>query len=318
MAKYHRTLVVTNNFIKADNGYGRACRDGLIHYQKVSDEVDYLEIVQRRVYFNGEFMEELKAFSFLRPTIVRNRLGKVPEKIYDLVVFEDLLVAINYAKFNTKKYLLRLHNLMSEENWPFYMSIQYYFLRKFEKESIRRMKIACLSKDMQASISKTYNVTSQVIGLIPKLHSFNRQKDTLDCLAIGTWGFRKRKDLIAIMERWPRDMTLHIVGLKSEILRKYQKENIIIHGQLEDIEGLVKKATFLLNPQRQGSGLNIKTLFAIENGLVPLTTQFGAEGFGLVSNDNYIDIDAVDFSKIGSIDLQKIRENNKRWIRKFI
>ena len=323
MAKLNKILVVTNNFITADNGYGRACRDGLVYYRKLSVSIDYLEIVNGLVYFNGKFYEKLRTFSILRPTLIKNRLKSVPKDYYDLVVFEDLPVAINFNRFNAGSYLLRLHNVMAAESWPFHLIFQYTYLRWFERKSVTRMNTACLSLQMQSQMKAIYDKSPKVIGLVPRFSPRKKILESLDnirfsdCLAIGTWGFRKRKDLIEIIKKWPDNITLHIVGRNSLKFSAFSKNNIVVHGYMERIDELVNKSKYLLNPQTEGSGLNIKTLFAIENGMVPLTTRFGAEGFNLVENINYIDIDNVDFSKLGSIDVREIIRNNEEWIRKY-
>lgn len=55
--------------------------------------------------------------------------------------------------------------------------------------------------------------------------------------------------------------------------------NVHLHGQVDDLWGLLASADVALNPVIQGSGINMKLFEYLQCGLPTLSTPFGARGF---------------------------------------
>lgn len=65
---------------------------------------------------------------------------------------------------------------------------------------------------------------------------------------------------------------------KMNLLKEYEKENIIYAGFVENIDTYVKGANLLLNPIQKGGGVKTKVIEAIANGTPVVSTTSGALG----------------------------------------
>ena len=65
---------------------------------------------------------------------------------------------------------------------------------------------------------------------------------------------------------------------KMNLLKEYEKENIIYAGFVENIDTYVKAADLLLNPIQKGGGVKTKVIEAIANGTPVVSTSTGAIG----------------------------------------
>jgi len=95
------------------------------------------------------------------------------------------------------------------------------------------------------------------------------------------------------------ELNLYVVGSICELIPTTFK-NVKLLGMLDDFSGICDASAVAINPVLSGSGMKIKTLDYLANGLPCITTELGAEGFRLGNDDGPILIadDADDFCKI--------------------
>ncbi|MDX8129465.1 glycosyltransferase [Methylomonas sp. OY6] len=82
---------------------------------------------------------------------------------------------------------------------------------------------------------------------------------------------------------------LEVVGPNPpESVLELQSENIFIRGFIEDLEEHYRNAHISIAPLRFGGGMKGKIGEALSYGIPVVTTQIGAEGFGLTNNENIL------------------------------
>ena len=70
-----------------------------------------------------------------------------------------------------------------------------------------------------------------------------------------------------------------------------------VHLDLDDLGPMYQSSALLINPMRQGSGVKMKTIHAIQQGLPLVTTSTGAEGSGFIDHEHIRVADApADFA----------------------
>lgn len=90
-------------------------------------------------------------------------------------------------------------------------------------------------------------------------------------------------------------LQLNIYGNVVKNLKQYETiENINLIGFVEDLKDIYKDAHIVINPVHYGSGLKIKNVEAICNGIPLITTKEGANGIENGINKAFIQADTVD------------------------
>lgn len=91
------------------------------------------------------------------------------------------------------------------------------------------------------------------------------------------------------------DYKFYIIGsVSEEIINKYQSEQIIFCGLVEDIRPTIKKSQLFLSPILYGSGIKTKILEAMAIGVTVVTNSIGAEGIEVDSGESLFVSDNVD------------------------
>jgi len=73
----------------------------------------------------------------------------------------------------------------------------------------------------------------------------------------------------------------------QEILAGYS--NVEIYLNQKDLSNHYSNATVFINPMLHGAGVKLKSINAIQNGLVLVSSKTGAEGIGLIKNEMYLE-----------------------------
>lgn len=85
-----------------------------------------------------------------------------------------------------------------------------------------------------------------------------------------------------LAEVWPAFAAsaarLHIFGRVGKSIDATGRDNIRIHGLVDDLATVYQASDLLINPVRFGAGLKIKTVEALASGLPLITTSEGARG----------------------------------------
>ena len=62
------------------------------------------------------------------------------------------------------------------------------------------------------------------------------------------------------------------------MLKLADNSGVTLHGIVDDLDEIYRRIDIVINPVRVGSGLKIKNVEALANGLPLVTTSHGAEG----------------------------------------
>jgi glycosyltransferase involved in cell wall biosynthesis len=81
-----------------------------------------------------------------------------------------------------------------------------------------------------------------------------------------------------IHARYPQ-MKFHVAGRNTpELLKSYEKDNIIIHGEVEQAISFINTHAAMVVPLFSGSGMRVKILEGMALGKPVITTTLGKEG----------------------------------------
>ena len=87
------------------------------------------------------------------------------------------------------------------------------------------------------------------------------------------WYIRK------VAPRLPSGFMTHIVGGGTDIAKLPKRDNITVHGWVEDLDLIYKSASVFVAPVLSGSGIKMKILNALTRGIPVVTNSLGVEGF---------------------------------------
>jgi len=125
----------------------------------------------------------------------------------------------------------------------------------------------------------------------------------------------------AIVEEYPKSKFL-IVGGNYEPLLKYQRENMIFTGYVNNLPDYLSASDIVIIPIDLGSGTRLKTLEAASCSRSIVSTRKGIEGQDFLDNKEMIVTESVDqdFTKsiIRLIEDEQLRENLGKNARKKI
>lgn len=97
-----------------------------------------------------------------------------------------------------------------------------------------------------------------------------------------------------------KDYKLVIVGGTGDLgeayfQNKFEKlDNVEYHLNVKDLQPYYSLATVFINPMFHGAGVKLKTINALVNGLLLVSTQIGAQGIGLIDKEMYFRAENAD------------------------
>lgn len=75
----------------------------------------------------------------------------------------------------------------------------------------------------------------------------------------------------------------------DDMFKKYSNVEVLLN--YSDLSSYYSRSTIFINPMLHGAGVKIKSINAIQNGLILISSKIGVEGTGLVKNDMYFEAD---------------------------
>jgi len=244
---------------------------------------------------------------FRSPAFAKKLEHLLQAQEYDVVQLETLYLAIYIPiirKYSRAKICLRAHNVEHEiwerivGNTPvglkrWYLNHLTQKLKNYEKSQLSNYDLlaAISSRDWAKYRELGYTGEGLVvpIGFDPQAYEpvFHHYRQRLSIGFIGSldWlpnleGLQWFLDRVwpGIHQRCP-DLTLHIAGRNTpRWLLDLKKDQVTVHGEVEDAQAFIKAHTLALVPLRSGSGMRVKILEAMALGKVVLTTSLGLEG----------------------------------------
>jgi glycosyltransferase involved in cell wall biosynthesis len=94
---------------------------------------------------------------------------------------------------------------------------------------------------------------------------------------------------------WPKvqqsgsDLELHLAGRNMPApLLKMKKAGVVVHGEIQDAPSFRQSHGVMLVPLQAGSGMRVKIVEAMTEGIPIISTSIGAEGIPLVHGESFM------------------------------
>lgn len=180
----------------------------------------------------------------------------------------------------------------------------FYKCMKFESEHYQKYNKVVFVSDIDSEYIKkiNHNINTQFIPNGVDIDFFKKNKgimveeNTLIFTGDMAYGPNEDAALFLIEEIYPLvknkiDIKLYIVGQRpTEKIKKYQSENIIVTGFVEDIRTYIDKASLYISPLRYGSGIKNKVLEAMSMSKIVIGTDVSFDAIDVIHKKNYIKI----------------------------
>ena len=161
------------------------------------------------------------------------------------------------------------------------------FVNVFEKLMIKHsVATICVSKEEESYIKDQFGKPTVLIpnGVNTRNSTPDTEREYTFCFFGALDYLPNEKALKSIQEMWPSikagnaDATLIVVGRNPPEWSKNIQDWLVL-GEVESIPETISRARILLCPINEGGGSRLKIIEAVANGLLVLSTEFGAEGF---------------------------------------
>ena len=177
------------------------------------------------------------------------------------------------------------------------------FISVFERALIRQsMGVICVSEGEQKYLERRYSTPTFLIPNGVNLENAtpgNERKYTF-CF-FGALDYQPNTRALAfIRDNWSGikanspGATLLLVGRNPPEWTR-SMENWIVTGEVGGIAEAISQAKILLCPISEGGGSRLKIIEAVANGLLVVSTKFGAEGFEKLVGDGAVLITSLDY-----------------------
>lgn len=209
--------------------------------------------------------------------------------------------------------ILTHHNIESQlmarraavERWPAsaYLAMQTRKLVTYEKSMSPRFDVNVMMSDLDAEALRqlTPGVETAVVPNGVDVSYFSPGDEPAETAMIYTGGMNMFANRDAVMNFvdniWPAvkaarpDARFDIVGQDppAELLQRAQRDpGLKIHGYVDDIRPLVRKAAVYVVPIRVGGGTRLKVLDALAQGKAIVSTAVGCEGIQVTDRKNIL------------------------------
>lgn len=175
------------------------------------------------------------------------------------------------------------------------------YMKKFETRVLQQVDAATAIspvdlRELQKLAPETPMTTIEAGG--PLVDSTQNSRDSRCMIAISNWRWKPNFDGLQwfLKQVWPNltgefpELKFHVIGegLSDAFKNRYQAENIVFEGFVEDLTPFLTKAGFQVAPLFSGSGMKLKVLNALSHGLPIVTTSIGSEGIRMKSGEHYM------------------------------
>lgn len=193
----------------------------------------------------------------------------------------------------------RLHSRKSLFKQKLY-NIKFKKAKNLELQSLKNCDTIITLNEKDKNLLKENNIINNIETIPPYFQDFKKKSRNSNEKNILFYGKMDRKEnylsCIWFIENVFKDLIkldinikLYIVGYNPpEKLLKYQSNNIIITGFVENPQEYFEICSCFIAPLLLGGGIKIKVLEAMYAGLVVLTNNIGIEGIPVQNGKHYI------------------------------
>lgn len=140
--------------------------------------------------------------------------------------------------------------------------------------------------------------------------AITRKPDATDIVSVGTMYWPPNvdgmlwfcRDVLPLIKRERADVHLSIVGARPTpaivALQTADPAHVTVTGRVDDVRPYGENCGVFIVPLRSGSGMRVKILTAMAQGLPVVSTTVGAEGIAVTPNENIVIADTpADFAR---------------------
>ena len=250
--------------------------------------------------------------------VSRKLLKKITlQREYDYAILESESVGkiLENNSLKAKNIIIRVHNNeanyfneLSKSTKNFKNKIYYYLeslkFKSYSRNIFKQSDRLWFISNKEINNIKDLDLSNKSIHLPASVNSkFVKQElSTKNVLYVGAlfvpnnmeaiiWYLKNVHSLLVDEHNYK----LTIVGSTGEFESEtYQKilagySNVEIYLNQKDLSNHYSNATVFINPMLHGAGVKLKSINAIQNGLVLVSSKTGAEGIGLIKNEMYLE-----------------------------
>ena len=250
-------------------------------------------------------------------------LATLRNEQFDLVIFEfyhDVHSYMDFVRFYQPQARVLIDSVDIHYNRLFSKAILTGKLSDFEDaETVKQQElvayqqadlIIAVTEDDGLILKKDAPYTK--IGILPNIHRIPEfimhQPPYNKLLFVGTFNHEPNIDaalyfcdeIFPLLLEMNSNFTLEVIGPNPpESVQALQSDKIFIRGFVESLDEYYRKAHISVAPLRFGAGMKGKIGEALSFGLPVVTTEIGAEGFGLSPGENILVAKtSLDFAKL--------------------
>jgi len=266
---------------------------------------------------------------------------QLTKRKYDLIVCDSLFSLYAVLEANPQidtKLWLRSHNV-EFINWTtlskqqssikrFLYKIQAKRLKKKELELISKVDINfCISSDDEHVFNSLLpNVKTKLLPITVETNPITISTGP-ECFFLGSKNWGPNIDSVNyLFECWKdpefQKHKLTIAGGFNEFFSSAQiPDGIELLGRVENVSEFMAEKGILVAPSFSGSGIKVKVLEALGNGIPVVTTDFGAQGIGeesglIVVKNKQETLKAIEHLKLDRDYFQSVSTQGKTYIQK--
>lgn len=238
---------------------------------------------------------------FVQKPVLQRLNSLLTENIFDIVQCEGIFMMpykLLIWKLSDAKIVLRAHNVehriwertTKEEPKPILKA----FL-KTQSAKLKRYEIHCAKKadailpitPIDAAFFSEYNDTIHPVPCGIQSAKANEKLNCQQFFHLGAMDWLPNQKGIdwLLTEVWPEVMkknnklSLHLAGrAMSKELKNIKQEGVHIHGEVVDAKAFRQQHGVMLVPLHSGSGMRIKIIEGLAEGIPIISTSVGAEG----------------------------------------
>ncbi|MBN2730693.1 MAG: glycosyltransferase [Bacteroidales bacterium] len=271
---------------------------------------------------------------FYHPAFEAKLRELLKKEKWDLVILESVYMMPYFEIIRStfsKPIVLRAHNvehivwkrILKNTRNPLkkrYLAVLQSQLKKYELDAIKKVSaVACISDIDTEYFQKTSpdaNVFTFPFALDEKELEPKEKEFDFHFGHIGSMDWAPNLEGLRhfVLKMWPVILKaipfaeFHLAGRHfPQNFPKYS--GVIIHGEVEDATEFMQSLDAMIVPLLSGSGVRIKIVEAMQNGVPVISTPVGAEGLDLVNGEHaYICETAAEYIKAMNL----LKENSER------
>ena len=247
---------------------------------------------------------------FFQPEVAEKLVDLLQNTTFDIVQLEGIFM-MPYLRLirenSTAKIVLRTHNV-EHQIWERAIPAAKPVLRAFLKNQTKKLKRYehWCAKEVDAVVAisendaRYFKVFNEKIITIPCGIAQVSEADQINHRAFFHLGamdwLPNQQGVNWLLEKvWPLviekdpSLELHLAGrAMSDDLKNKNVQGVKVHGEVEDAQAFRQKHGIMLVPLLAGSGIRIKIIEGLAEGLPIISTKIGAEGIPGTHNEDIL------------------------------